>query len=211
MAAEDDAPPRWPALDVVTPPEPWSGWVGGPMMPGVVWTPLPRHQDERGWFTKVFQRSALIEAGGDAEVAEVYLSGSGRGVVRGLHYQSPPNHHAKSVAVVEGAVLDVVVDLRRGSPTEGAVARLRLDAERPGRLHLQAGLAHGFQVLSPHATMVYVVSSEHAPDHDHGIRFDSVGVRWPIEPVTVGERDAALPTLRELASPFTYEGAPGAS
>jgi len=197
---------------VVDPDEPWSGRVNGPPIDGLTWVPLPRHEDHRGWFTKVFQRSAMAVRGeGDdpTEVAEVYLSGSARGVVRGLHFQSPPHDHAKTVACTAGAVLDVVVDLRCGSPTEGAVATFRLDGARPGRLHLVPGLAHGFQALAPNSTMVYVVSSEHAPDHDDGVRFDSVGVTWPIDPVSVSDRDAAFAPLDAFRSPFTYRAGSG--
>ncbi len=189
---------------LIDPSEPWSGPVGGPTIPGLTWSALAGHHDARGWFTKVFQRSAILDIGGDGEVAEVYLSGSTRGVVRGLHFQTPPHDHAKTVACIAGAVLDVVVDLRAGSPTEGAVVQLRLDAAAPGRLHLPSGVAHGFQALSDEATMVYVVSSEHAPDHDHGVRYDSVGVRWPVTPVVVSDRDGTFEPLATFSSPFPF-------
>ncbi|MGI8939614.1 MAG: dTDP-4-dehydrorhamnose 3,5-epimerase family protein [Iamia sp.] len=189
---------------LVDPEEPWSGPVGGPAIPGVAWSRLIGRNDTRGWFTKIFQRSAILDVGGDGEVAEVYVSGSTRGAVRGLHFQTPPHDHAKTVACVVGAVLDVVVDLRRGSPTQGAVAQLRLDANAPGRLHLPSGVAHGFQALSEEATMVYVVSSEHAPDHDRGVRYDSVGVKWPVTPAIVSDRDASFEPLATFTSPFTF-------
>jgi dTDP-4-dehydrorhamnose 3,5-epimerase len=199
-----------PAL-IVDPTEPWSGLVSGPAIAGVVWAPLVRREDARGWFTKVFQHSVLSEDGADPRIAEAYLSQSTRGVVRGLHFQVPPHHHAKTVTVVEGAVFDVIVDLRAGSPTEGAVACYRLDAERPARLHLPAGTAHGFQAVSDRATMLYLVSTEHAPDHDTGVRFDSAGISWPIEPVVVSERDAGLPPLGGFESPFGPSGEPRAA
>lgn len=210
MATDDRPPPPAPTSgQLVDPPEPWSGPVHGPAIPGVTYTPLPAHHDARGWFTKVFQRSAVADQGGEREVAEVYLSGSARGVVRGLHFQSPPHDHAKTVGCIEGAAYDVVVDLRAGSPTEGAVAAFRLDARRPARLHLPRGVAHGFQALADQTTMVYVVSTEHAPEHDHGVHFDSVGMRWPINPVVVSERDAALPPFDAFTSPFHHQ--PGSS
>lgn len=173
-------------------------------IPGVLRTPLPRFGDERGWLLKVFQRSALRDAGGDGGVGEVFLSCSARGTIRGLHFQVPPHEHAKTVVCLEGAILDVVVDLRRGSPTEGAVACFGLDAAEPAQLHMPVGVAHGFQALADDTVVAYLVSSEHAPDHDRGIRWDSVGVDWPLPPTHISPRDQAHPPLAELASPFRY-------
>jgi dTDP-4-dehydrorhamnose 3,5-epimerase len=184
--------------------------VDGPAIAGVSWVATARPTDRRGWFTKVFQASTIDAEGADPTVGEVYLSASSRGVVRGLHFQAPPHSHAKTVACVGGAILDVAVDLRRGGPSAGAVAAFRLDAEAPSRLHLPAGLAHGFQALTKEATVVYVVATEHAPDHDLGVRFDSVGVDWPIEPVILSDRDATFPTLRDLTSPFSWPEGTGA-
>lgn len=197
-----------PARPVPEPPEPWSGPVGGPAIPGVHWTATARPEDHRGWFTKVFQASLVEAEGGDPTVAEVYLSASARGVVRGLHFQVPPHAHAKTVACVHGAVLDVVVDLRRGSPTEGGVATFRLDARVPSRLHLPVGVAHGFQALTADAVMAYVVGTEHAPDHDLGVRYDSVEVDWPVTPAVVSDRDLTFPPLDGFASPFSWEPGP---
>lgn len=196
-----------PTPDLLAPDHPWSGPAGGPPVEGVGLTPLPGHKDARGWFTKVFQRSEVVASGGDGEVAEVYLSGSARGVVRGLHFQVPPHDHAKTVACIAGAVLDVVVDLRVGSPSEGAATLFRLDAAAPARLHLPPGTAHGFQALTDGATMAYVVSSEHAPDHDRGVHHASVGVRWPVTPVLVSDRDAGFEALSAFTSPFRSEAA----
>ncbi len=189
---------------LLEPPEPWSGPVAGPALPGLTWTATARPEDRRGWFAKVFQASLVEAEGGDPTVAEVYLSGSANGVVRGLHVQVPPHAHAKTVACVAGAVLDVVVDLRRGSPTEGRAASFRLDALAPSRLHVPVGLAHGFQVLTAEALMAYVVGTEHAPDHDVGVRYDSVEVAWPVAPATVSDRDLAFPPLAGFVSPFTW-------
>lgn len=199
-----------PAPDaLVDPSEPWSGPVEGPEIPGVRWAPVVGHRDTRGWFTKVFQRRAVLERGGDPEVAEVYLSGSTRGVIRGFHFQVPPHDHTKTVACVAGAVLDVVVDLRVASPTEAMATRFRLDAGAPSSLHLPRGVAHGFQVLSDEATMVYVVSTEHAPEHDRGVHVDSVGVAWPVAPVVLSDRDAGFAPLSAFASPFRFDPSSG--
>ncbi|MGH9213913.1 MAG: dTDP-4-dehydrorhamnose 3,5-epimerase family protein [Acidimicrobiales bacterium] len=186
---------------------PWSGPVAAdPAVPGVICTPLPRYTDDRGWLLKVFQRSALLDAGSDAGVGEMFLSCSAKGTIRGLHFQVPPHDHAKTVVCVTGSVLDVVVDLRRGSPTEGRAARFQLDARSPAQLHVPAGVAHGFQALADDTVVAYVVSSEHAPDHDRGIHWDSAGIAWPLPPMHVSPRDQAHPPLDQFRSPFRYQG-----
>lgn len=209
MGADRARPPGAGRTSILDPPEPWAGWVSGPTIAGVRWTPLPRLTDERGWFAKVYQRSDAPDGGADA-VAEVYLSGSARGVVRGMHFQSPPRDHTKSVSCIAGAVLDAIVDLRVGSTTEGKVAAIRLDASCPGRLWLPRGVAHGFQALVDDTVLSYVVSTEHAPEHDHGIHHASVGIVWPIDPVIVSDRDGALPTLAAFDSPFAPDPEPEA-
>lgn len=204
MSADRAHPPGVAGGSILDPDEPWSGWVSGPTIAGVRWTPLPRLADQRGWFAKVYQRSDAPDGGADA-VGEVYLSGSAQGVVRGMHFQSPPRDHTKSVSCIAGAVLDAIVDLRAGSPTENDVTTIRLDAACPGRLWLPRGVAHGFQALVDDTVLSYVVSTEHAPEHDHGVHHASVGIFWPIAPVVVSDRDAALPPLAKFESPFDSE------
>jgi dTDP-4-dehydrorhamnose 3,5-epimerase len=171
-------------------------------IPGCVLLPLSRHEDERGDFVKVFRRDAFAGLGLDPAVAEVYWSTSRHGVVRGLHFQSPPHEHAKTVTVLRGEVHDVVVDLRVGSPAYGRALQLALAGDDPSALHLPPGCAHGFQVVSDDALVAYLVGTQHAPSHDEGIRWDSVGADWPVADAIVSARDAAFPTLAEFPSPF---------
>ena len=184
--------------------EPWSGRVGDVRLPGVDLVDLTRHDDGRGWFLKIFEADGIAAAGGDPHVAEVFLSESHRGVVRGLHFQIPPHQHAKTVVCLAGCVLDVVVDLRRRSPTEAQVAQFHLDASAPARLHVPAGMAHGFQALLDGTVVAYVTSSGHAPEQDQGIRWDSVGVDWPLAPIVISERDRLFPPLGAFATPFDW-------
>lgn len=190
--------------DPSEPGEPWSGPMDHRQLPGVDLVELCRHDDGRGWFLKLFEADAITAAGGDANVAEVFISTSRRGVVRGLHFQAPPKDHAKTVVCLAGRVVDVVVDLRRRSPTEGQVAKFHLDGDAPARLHVPAGLAHGFQALVEATVMAYVTSTGHAPEHDQGIRWDSVGADWPLAPTAISERDRSFPRLEDLASPFSW-------
>lgn len=177
-------------------------------IPGCRLEPLARPVDERGWFTKPFQASSVAAADGEASVAEVYLSSSHRGVVRGLHLQLPPHHHAKTVTCVHGLAYDVVVDLRVGSPAFGLVAAFLLRGDEPFRLHIPSGVAHGFQALVDDTVLVYVVGTEHAPDHDGGVRYDSVGATWPLPDPVISARDLALPPLPRFDSPFRFPRMP---
>jgi dTDP-4-dehydrorhamnose 3,5-epimerase len=171
-------------------------------IPGCTRLRLVRHEDARGDFVKILRRDEYAAAGLDPTVAELYWSTSRRGVVRGLHFQSPPHEHAKTVSVLRGAAHDVVVDLRAGSPAYGEVVVLELRGEEPSAVHVPAGCAHGFQALTDDTVVAYLVGTEHAPSHDHGIRWDSVGVDWPIADAIVSERDAAFPTFADFVSPF---------
>ena len=168
---------------------------------GCVVLRLEPHEDARGGFLKLFRRDEFAELGLDPTVAEVFWSTSRRGVVRGLHFQAPPHDHAKTVAVVSGAIYDVVVDLRLASPTYGRSVAFTLEAGDGRALHVPTGCAHGFQALTDDATVLYLVGTEHAPSHDAGIRWDSVE-GWPISPAVVSDRDAAFPALSDFTSPF---------
>ena len=194
----------------------WSGPVredGDPVadagIAGVRFEPLARHGDDRGWFVKPFQASAIAAAGGDPAVGEVFVSSSHRGVVRGLHLQEPPSDHAKTVTCLSGVIFDVVVDLRTG-PGERRVACFRLDGDAPARLHLPSGVAHGFQALTDDAVVLYVTSTEHDPVRDTGVRFDSVGVEWPLPPQAVSARDHSFPASDDYRWPGTASDGPGA-
>jgi dTDP-4-dehydrorhamnose 3,5-epimerase len=161
--------------------------------------------DNRGRFVKVFHERLFAERGLCTDFPEEFYSRSHRGVIRGLHFQLPPEDHVKLVYCVEGSALDAVVDLRRGSATFGRHAVFELSAEKANAVYIPRGLAHGFLVLSDEATLVYKVSAVHSPQHDTGIRWDSAGIQWPISNPIISLRDAALPALAELDSPFRHE------
>jgi len=170
-------------------------------LPGAWLLRAPHFEDPRGSFTKTFAASRLRTLGLAFEPREQYVTWSRRDVVRGLHYQRPPHDHAKLVCCLSGAVQDVIVDLRRG-PGYGRVAAIELSADDPAVLVLPPGIAHGFRVRSDGATMLYMTSSEHAPDHDTGVLWTSVGHDWDCPAAIVSARDAALPPLAAVDSPF---------
>jgi dTDP-4-dehydrorhamnose 3,5-epimerase len=165
-----------------------------------------RHfQDERGFFLETFKRSAFAAHGIDLPFVQDNYSRSVRGVLRGLHFQKPPCAQGKLVQVIRGEVFDVAVDIRRGSPTYGQWAGMRLSGDRFQLLYIPVGFAHGFCVLSAEADFVYKVTAEYAPELDAGIVWNDpeIGVEWPISDPIVSPKDAALPRLREAGDPFT--------
>lgn len=156
--------------------------------------------DRRGSFTAPFQGAAFRDAlGFDLTVAQVNRSVSHRGVVRGVHYADVPPGQAKYLHVSAGAVRDVVVDLRTGSPAFGRHAVVDLDAGAPRALYLAEGLGHAFQALADHTVVEYLCSTPYAPEREHGITplDPELALPWVegLEPV-LSDKDAAAPTLR---------------
>lgn len=171
------------------------------LLPGVAHVRLKRFGDLRGSFVKTFARS-VFEANGEAfDFREEFYSFSHRDVIRGMHFQVPPHDHVKLVYCPLGAVLDVLVDLRRG-PGHGRVASVVLGEDEPSLLVIPPGIAHGFKSLRDNSLMVYKTSTEHAPAHDAGIRWDSIGFDWDCAAPIVSARDAAHPALPDFSSPF---------
>lgn len=163
---------------------------------------VPRHEDVRGTFAKPFVASRFRERGLRTDFVETYYSSSSEGVIRGMHFQRPPHEHAKLVYCADGVVEDVLLDLRRGSPTYGTSCSLTLDSTAPTGVYIAEGIAHGFLAVRAPALMVYSVTSEYAPAHDTGVRWNSFGFSWPVSSPIVSARDAAFPGLSELDSPF---------
>lgn len=161
--------------------------------------------DERGRFVKVFHEQAFSAQGLETKFAEEYYSVSHKNVIRGLHFQLPPMDHVKMVYCVAGEVLDVVVDLRVGSPTYGQHAMFELSAAKANSIYIPKGMAHGFCVLSEQAIMVYKVSTVYSPAQDAGILWNSVGIQWPITDALMSVRDQGFPTFEQFKSPFKYE------
>jgi dTDP-4-dehydrorhamnose 3,5-epimerase len=159
-------------------------------------------KDARGDFVKTYHAGLFRELGLPFAPAEEFFSVSRKDVVRGMHFQTPPHAHAKLVYCVAGRVLDVVVDLRRDSPTRGQYVSRELSAENREMFFIPEGFAHGFLSLEDDTVMVYQTSTVHAPEADAGIHWRSVGFAWPIANPVVSERDEAFPTLAGFDSPF---------
>jgi len=177
-------------------------------IPGVLHLIPELRSDARGSFIKTFRADLFRQHGMATEFAEEYHSLSHRNVLRGLHFQLPPHAHDKLVYCVHGAVQDVALDLRRGSPTYGQHLTLELSASNGHMLYLPAGLAHGFCTLGESAVMQYKVTSAYAPQHDSGIRWDSAGIAWPLDAPLLSERDQGFATLAQFDSPFVFAEQP---
>ena len=165
-------------------------------MPGVQLVSARTFADERGRFSESYQESAFAAAGIAGPFLQDNLSWSmTRGTLRGLHYQIPPFAQGKLVRCLQGRIFDVVVDLRRGSPTERQTASFELDAKAGTMLWVPAGLAHGFQTLVDDCLVTYKTTAEYDPGHEAGIRWDDpdLAISWPVRPAILSPRDAALP------------------
>ena len=164
------------------------------------------HGDERGFLLETFSRAAWAEHGVDAEFVQHNHSRSGRGTLRGLHFQTEPGQ-AKLLRCARGAILDVAVDLRRGSPTFGGWEAHVLDDARHRQLYIPVGFAHGFAVLSDVADVTYLVSSYYDPATEAGVAWDDpdVGVDWQVAEPLLSERDRAAPRLAEIADELPFE------
>jgi dTDP-4-dehydrorhamnose 3,5-epimerase len=163
------------------------------------------HGDERGFFVETFSRAAWAELGVDAEFVQHNHSRSGRGTLRGLHFQTEPGQ-AKLLRCARGAIRDVAVDLRRDSPTYGEWEAHVLDDERHRQLFVPIGFAHGFVVLSDVADVAYLVSSYYDPATESGIAWDDpgVGVEWGVAEPLLSDRDRNAPQLAEVADSLPF-------
>lgn len=177
------------------------------LIPAVKLIRPARHVDHRGFFAETFSRRTLAEAGIEHDwVQDNHSLSRAKGTVRGLHFQVPPFAQAKLVRVVRGAVLDVAVDLRHGSPSYGRHVAAVLDAESGDALYIPEGFAHGFCTLEPDTEVAYKVSEYYAPTHDRGVRWNDrqLAIDWPAcaDAALLSARDRALPLLGTLPSWF---------
>ena len=160
--------------------------------------------DERGWFMETWNERTLAGLGLQAHFVQDNHSRSGRGILRGLHWQKPPVAQTKLVRCLAGAILDVAVDLRRSSPGFGRSHAVELSAANRRQLWVPEGFAHGFLVLSEVAEVAYKVSAYWSKEHERGLRWDdpALGLAWPDlgAPPQLNPRDAAFPALAGLAA-----------
>ena len=167
---------------------------------------VKRHGDHRGFFAETFSKKTYLEHGIDVDFVQDNHSLSRElGTLRGLHYQAPPAAQGKLVRCGRGAIFDVAVDIRRGSPTYGQWEGYELTAENGHQLYVPVGFAHGFVTLKPDSEIVYKCTDYYAPETEGAVRWNSCGIEWPLssDPI-LSDKDAIAPALTDFDSPFVY-------
>lgn len=176
-------------------------------IPDVKLITTKRFGDHRGFFSETYTRKTFVEAGIDLDfVQDNHSRSAERGTVRGLHFQGPPFAQDKLVRVLKGAILDVAVDLRRGSPTFGRHVAVELTDESWQQLLVPAGFAHGFCTLVPDTEVFYKVTNYYAPQHDFGVLWNDpdLGIEWPVSDAqaVLSEKDSRQPRFKDLKALF---------
>ncbi len=171
---------------------------------GVYCITPPVFHDERGAFTVPYQKQAFAQHGLVTDWVQDNQSYSVQGVLRGFHFQLPPYTETKLVRVLHGAILDVIVDLRRASATYGQHLALEMSAENSKMLYIPRGFAHAFCVLSAGASVQYKVDNDYTPHAAAGLIWDdpTIGFDWPISTPILSEKDQQLPRFAQFDSPF---------
>lgn len=176
-------------------------------IPEIVLVEMELRRDERGFFRESYRRSEFAANGIATEFVQDNHSRSARGVIRGLHYQKRERAQGKLITVCSGAIFDVAVDIRKGSPTYGKWVGQILSLENANLLYVPPGFAHGFCAITDQADVLYKVTGEYAPDFDRGILWNDpdIGVVWPVAHPSLSPKDARLPRLRDADVDFVYE------
>ncbi len=177
---------------------------------GVVEIVPTQFADERGFFSEVYNAQRMQEAGIAIDfVQDNHSLSVQKGVLRGLHFQTPPFAQDKLVRVVRGSVFDVIVDIRKGSPTFGKWVSMVVSAEKWNQVLVPKGFAHGFLTLEPNTEFLYKVSNYYSKECDRSVRFDdpAIGIEWPIDmsDLILSDKDKNAPLLSETDTGFVYE------
>ena len=176
-------------------------------IPGVILIEPTLYGDNRGYFLETHRQDLLEDIlGYKVNFVQDNDSKSSKGVLRGLHYQIPPYTQAKLVRAIEGSVLDIVVDIRKSSPTFGQHVAIELTAENKHQIFIPQGFAHGFIVLSDSAIFSYKVDNYYSPEHERGIAFDdkNLAINWriPLKDIELSNKDKAQPSLSDAIELF---------
>ncbi|SLN74230.1 dTDP-4-dehydrorhamnose 3,5-epimerase [Falsiruegeria litorea R37] len=177
-------------------------------LPGVLILTPQRFGDARGFFSESWNRQRMADQGITLEFVQDNHSLSAMpGTIRGLHFQSPPHAQDKLVRCGRGALFDVAVDIRKGSPTYGQWVGVGLSAENGKQLLVPKGFLHGFVTKEPNTEICYKCTDYYAPECDGAVRWDSCGIDWGFDgdPV-LSDKDRVAPTLADFDSPFVWEG-----
>lgn len=180
------------------------------LLPEVLILTPRRFGDARGWFSETFNAARMAEAGLHHDwVQDNHSFSAAKGTLRGLHYQAPPRAQDKLVRCSRGAILDVAVDFREGSPRFGRWVGVELSADNGRQLLIPKGFLHGFVTLTGDAEVQYKCTDLYSPEHDGAVRWDDpqIAVDWGVAAPVLSEKDRAAPLLRDAPRPFRWEGA----
>jgi dTDP-4-dehydrorhamnose 3,5-epimerase len=176
-------------------------------LPGVMILTPRRFADARGWFSETWSAAAMADAGLDlAFVQDNHSRSEAKGTLRGLHFQAPPEAQDKLVRCTRGAVRDVAVDIRTGSPSFGRWVAVELSAANGRQLLVPKGFLHGFVTLTEGAEVQYKCTAAYSPAHDQAVRWNdpTLGIDWGVAAPILSEKDAGAPLLAEVGSPFRW-------
>jgi dTDP-4-dehydrorhamnose 3,5-epimerase len=181
-------------------------------VPAVKIIRLAKIEDSRGFFSETYSKRALAEAAIEINfVQDNHILSAQKGTIRGLHFQIPPFAQAKLVRVVRGAIFDVAVDIRVGSPTYGQHVSAVISADAWNQIFIPSGFAHGLVTLEPDTEVIYKVSEAYSPEHDKGLLWndEALGIAWPVSRAgaILSERDERQPRLADLLAYFRFEPA----
>ncbi len=163
---------------------------------------LNKLDDNRGSFTKIYNSDFFIDNNLRTDFKESYFSVSKKDVVRGMHFQTPPSSHVKLVYLNHGAIIDVVLDIRKESKTFGQHFYTEVSAVHPKLIYIPIGCAHGFLSLNDDTIVSYIQTSVYNKDGDQGIKWDSFGMDWKIKEPLISIRDQSFPDFAQYQSPF---------
>jgi len=175
-------------------------------IPGVIYVEPDIYGDERGYLAEIYKYPEFKKEGIAKPFVQVNHSKSGKNTLRGLHYQKDPMAQGKLITVVEGEILDVIVDIREGSPYYGQWVSRKLNAESKHMLYAPEGFAHGFCVLSETAQVIYYCTGVYSPEHEGGLLWNdpALAISWPLEDPILSDTDKKLPRLDQADNNFRY-------
>lgn len=178
-----------------------------PEMPEVILIEGPVYNDDRGWFTERYKASEFAKNGiPDQFVQDNHALSTKKGTLRGIHYQNPPKPQGKLVHVTQGEILDVVVDIRKGSPTFGRHVTATLSGADRTLLWVPPGFGHGLLTLEHNTAVAYKVTGEYSKELDRSILWNdpALGIKWPIRDPILSDKDRNAPLLRDADNAYTY-------